>query len=52
LNRTRHPEIEEGASSALYFITSHPFEISKTGKFAAKFINHHGDEVSKVYPVR
>lgn len=45
-------EIDEGAWSALYSTTSHPFDAPSTGKIAVKVINHFGDEVMKVYDIR
>jgi adenine-specific DNA-methyltransferase len=52
LKRALHAEIDEAAWSALYTAVSHPFDRPKTGKIAVKVINHYGDEVLKVYPVR
>jgi adenine-specific DNA-methyltransferase len=51
LQRALRAEIDESAWSALYSTTSYPFEAPKTGKIAVKVINHHGDEVLKVYEV-
>jgi hypothetical protein len=38
-------KIDEYALVALYSATSHPFDLSGTGKIAVKDINHYGDEV-------
>ncbi|MEJ7776850.1 MAG: site-specific DNA-methyltransferase [Sphingomicrobium sp.] len=44
-------EIDEDAWAALYSDTSRPFERPPAGKIAVKVINHHGDEVMKVFGV-
>jgi adenine-specific DNA-methyltransferase len=49
LKRTLRAEIDESAWSMLYSTKSRPFAKPSTGKFAVKVINHHGDEVLKVY---
>lgn len=36
----------------MYSATSQPFDPPKTGRIAVKVINHPGDEVLKVYPVK
>jgi adenine-specific DNA-methyltransferase len=48
LRRALRAEVDEGAWSALYSMTSIPFEPPKTGKIAVKVINHYGDEVLEV----
>jgi adenine-specific DNA-methyltransferase len=52
LKRALRAEIDEAAWSALYSTVSRPFDPPKTGKIAVKVINHYGDEVLKVYPIR
>ena len=52
LKRALKADIDEAAWSALYSTTSQPFPKPKSGKIAVKVINHYGDEVLKVYPVR
>ena len=49
LKRALRAEIDESAWSALYSVTSYPFEKPKSGKIAVKVINHYGDEVLKVF---
>ena len=49
LKRALRTEIDESAWSALYSVTSYPFEKPKSGKIAVKVINHYGDEVLKVF---
>ena len=44
-------EIDEDAWATLYSDTSRPFERPASGKIAVKVINHHGDEVMKVFGV-
>ena len=44
-------EIDEDAWATLYSDTSRPFERPIGGKIAVKVINHHGDEVMKVFGV-
>ena len=44
-------EIDEDAWATLYSDTSRPFERPAGGKIAVKVINHHGDEVMKVFGV-
>jgi adenine-specific DNA-methyltransferase len=51
LKRALRAEIDEAAWSSLYSTRSRPFEPPKTGKVAAKVINHYGDEVLKVFEV-
>jgi hypothetical protein len=45
-------DIDEAAWSELYSTTSRPFANRTTGKIAVKGINHYGDEVLHVYPVK
>jgi len=45
-------EIDEEAWSSLVSDTSRPFPKPKSGRIAVKVINHLGDEVMKVFPVR
>ena len=52
LKRALKADIDEAAWSALYSTTSQPFPTPKSGKIAVKVINHYGDEVLKVYPVK
>jgi adenine-specific DNA-methyltransferase len=52
LKRALRAEIDEGAWAALYSTTSRPFPKPETGRIAVKVINHYGDEVLQVYPVR
>jgi adenine-specific DNA-methyltransferase len=52
LRRALRAEVDEEAWSALYSMTSIPFEPPKTGKIAVKVINHYGDEVLEVRTVR
>jgi adenine-specific DNA-methyltransferase len=49
LQRALKAEIEEAAWSGLFSTVSRPFDPPSTGKIAVKVINHHGDEVLKVY---
>jgi adenine-specific DNA-methyltransferase len=42
-------EIDEAARVSLYSTVSRPLDPLSTGKTAVKVINHHGDEVLKVY---
>ncbi|MEX0806318.1 MAG: site-specific DNA-methyltransferase [Candidatus Binatia bacterium] len=51
LKRALRAEIDEAAWSALYSTKSIPFDRPKTGKIAAKVINHYGDEVLKVFEI-
>jgi adenine-specific DNA-methyltransferase len=51
LKRALRAEIDEAAWSMLYSAKSQPFDKPTTGKFAMKVINHHGDEVLKVFTV-
>jgi hypothetical protein len=44
--------VAEAAWASLYSTTSCPFDPPTTGRIAIKVINHYGDEVLKVYPVR
>ena len=52
LKRALRAEIDEAAWASLYATTSRPFDPPATGRIAVKVINHYGDEVLKVYPVR
>jgi adenine-specific DNA-methyltransferase len=49
LQRALKAEIDEDAWSTLYSTVSRPFDPLSTGKIAVKVINHHGDEVVRVY---
>ncbi len=52
LKTTLKAEIDEEAWSSLNSDTSRPFPKPKSGRIAVKVINHLGDEVMKVFPVR
>jgi adenine-specific DNA-methyltransferase len=52
LKRALKAEIDEDAWATLHSSTSRPFPRPKSGQIAVKVINHYGDEVLKVYPVR
>ncbi|MDP9366753.1 MAG: site-specific DNA-methyltransferase, partial [Chloroflexota bacterium] len=52
LQKALRAEIDEAAWASLYATTSRPFDPPKSGKIAVKVINHYGDEVLKVYPIR
>lgn len=52
LKKALRTEIDEGEWSKLYSATSQPFDPPQSGKIAVKVINHFGDEVLKVYPIR
>lgn len=52
LKRALKADIDEAAWSSLYSTTSMKFPKPKSGKIAVKVINHYGDEVLKVYPVK
>jgi adenine-specific DNA-methyltransferase len=52
LQRALRAEVDADAWAALYSTRSRPFERPETGKFAVKVINHYGDEVLKVIPVK
>jgi adenine-specific DNA-methyltransferase len=52
LKTTLRAEIDEEAWSSLNSDTSRPFPKPKSGRIAVKVINHLGDEVMKVFPVR
>lgn len=43
--------IDEEAWESLYNDTSRPFDKPKSGRTAVKVINHHGDEMMKVFRV-
>lgn len=51
LKRALRAEVDESAWSSLYSTRSFPFDPPSTGKIALKVINHHGDEVLKVYEI-
>jgi adenine-specific DNA-methyltransferase len=52
LKRALRAEIDDAAWSSLYSTTSRPFPRPNTGRIAVKVINHYGDEVLKVFPVK
>ncbi|MBI2061024.1 MAG: site-specific DNA-methyltransferase [Nitrospirae bacterium] len=52
LKRALRADIDESAWTALYRTVSLPFEKPKTGKIAIKVINHYGDEVLKLFPLK
>lgn len=52
LKRALKADVDEAAWSALYSTVSQTFPKPKSGKIAVKVINHYGDEVLKVYPVK
>ena len=52
LKTTLKAEIDEAAWSSLKSDVSRPFPKPKSGRIAVKVINHLGDEVMKVYPVK
>jgi adenine-specific DNA-methyltransferase len=52
LKKALRAEIDEAEWAKLYSATSQPFDPPQSGKIAVKVINHFGDEVLKVYPVR
>jgi adenine-specific DNA-methyltransferase len=52
LKTTLKAEIDQEAWESLHSDTSRPFDIPKSGRIAVKVINHLGDEVMKVFPVR
>ena len=52
LKRALKADVDEAAWSVLYSTTSQTFPKPKSGKIAVKVINHYGDEVLKVYPVK
>jgi adenine-specific DNA-methyltransferase len=52
LKKSLRAEIDESAWSELYSTKSRPFDKPSTGKIAVKVINHYGDEVLKVYPIK
>jgi len=45
-------EINEAAWATLHSDTSRPFKKPKSGRIAVKVINHLGDEVMKVFPIK
>ena len=51
LLRALRADIDEAAWTMLYRTESRPFPPPEAGKIAVKVINHHGDEVMKVYDV-
>ena len=52
LRKALRAEIDEGEWAKLYATTSVPFDPPKGGRVAVKVINHFGDEVLKVYPIK
>lgn len=52
LKTTLKAEINQEAWDTLHSDTSRPFDKPKAGRFAVKVINHLGDEVMKVFPVK
>jgi adenine-specific DNA-methyltransferase len=52
LKTTLKAEIDREAWESLHSDTSRPFDIPKSGRIAVKVINHLGDEVMKVFPVK
>ena len=52
LKRALRADVDEAAWSTLYRTISRPFAKPETGKIAIKVINHYGDEVLRVYPLR
>jgi adenine-specific DNA-methyltransferase len=51
LKRALRTDVDESAWSSFYSTKSHPFDLPKTGKIAAKVFKHYGDEVLKVYEI-
>lgn len=51
LQKALRAEVDEAAWTELYSTKSRPFDRPETGKIAVKVINHHGDEVLKVFGV-
>ena len=51
LKTTLKVEINEEAWASLNSDTLQPFDKLKSGRIAGKVINHHGDEVMKVFRV-
>jgi hypothetical protein len=51
LKRALRAEIDEATWSTLYSTVSRPFAPPEQGRIAVKVINHHGDEVLKVFEV-
>ena len=49
LKKALRADIDETEWANLYSAESVPFDPPETGRFAVKVINHHGDEVLKVY---
>lgn len=45
-------EIDEEAWQSLHSAVSRPFDKPESGRIAVKVINHLGDEVMKVFPVK
>ena len=52
LKKALRAEIDETEWANLYSAVSRPFDPPKSGRIAVKVINHFGDEVLKVYPVK
>ena len=51
LKTTLKAEIDEEVWASLYSDVSRPFPKPASGRIAVKVINHHGDEVMKVFAV-
>ena len=49
LKKALRADIDEAEWANIYSAESVPFDPPETGRFAVKVINHHGDEVLKVY---
>ncbi len=52
LQKALRAQIDEAAWASLYATTRRPSDPPKTGTIAVMVINHYGDEVLKVYPIR
>jgi adenine-specific DNA-methyltransferase len=52
LKRALRSDIVEETWASLYSTTSRPFPRPSTGKIAVKVINHYGDEIMHVYPIK
>lgn len=52
LKKALKADINEDIWDALYSTVSRPFPKPKTGKIAVKVINHYGDEVMKIIPLK
>jgi adenine-specific DNA-methyltransferase len=49
LKRALQADIDEAAWATMYGTRSPPFPVPTTGKIAIKVVNHHSDEVLKVF---